>query len=131
MFIIRASKIVGENSISELKAVVIGGVEQWVYIRGENRDKPILLMLHEGPGSGQIGFIRKLQASLEKHFVVVQWDQRGAGLSYSNKIPHESMHVEQFVQDAIGVTGYILKHLKRKQLYLAGILVSRRLPMCN
>lgn len=74
MFIIRASKIVGENSISELKAVVIGGVEQWVYIRGENRDKPILLMLHGGPGSGQIGFIRKLQASLEKHFVVVQWD---------------------------------------------------------
>lgn len=120
MFIRRASKITGDNAISELKAVTIGGVEQWVYIRGQHRNKPILLMLHGGPGSGQIGFIRKFQANLEQNFVVVQWDQRGAGLSYSKKIPPDSMNINQFVQDTIEVTKYILNHLNRKQLYLVG-----------
>jgi pimeloyl-ACP methyl ester carboxylesterase len=99
---------------------MIGNVKQWVYIRGKNRNHPILLMLHGGPGTSQIGFIRKFQTELEQHFVVVQWDQRGAGLSYSNKIPGASMHIDQFVQDTIEVTGYILSRLNRQQLYLIG-----------
>lgn len=85
MFIRNAPKIKGANAISELKAVTIGNIEQWIYIRGENRDHPILFMIHGGPGTGQIGFIRKFQTELEQHFVVVQWDQRGSGLSYSKK----------------------------------------------
>jgi len=120
MFIRRASKIAGDNAISELKEVTIGDVEQWVYIRGEDSNKPVLLMLHGGPGSSQIGFIRKFQAKLEQHFVVVQWDQRGAGLSYSKKVPSESMNINQFVKDTIEVTEYILSRLNRKQLYLLG-----------
>jgi len=120
LFIRRASKIIGDNAISELKAVIIGGVEQWLYIRGEDCNKPVILMLHGGPGSGQIGFIRKFQTELEQNFVVVQWDQRGAGLSYSRKIPRGSMNINQFVQDTIEVTKYILNRLNRKQLYLVG-----------
>lgn len=120
MFIRRASKITGDNAISELNVVTIGGVEQWIYIRGKNRNKPILLMLHGGPGTGQIGFIREFQFDLEQHFVVVQWDQRGSGLSYSKKIPPESMNIDQFVQDTIEVTKYILNRLERQQLYLIG-----------
>ena len=75
-------------------------------------------MLHGGPGTGQIGFIRPFQQELEKHFVVVQWDQRGAGLSYSKKIPPQSMNINQFVHDTIEVTQHILKQLNKKQLYL-------------
>lgn len=85
MFIRSAPKITGDKAISELNVVTINGVDQWIYIRGKNRNKPILLMLHGGPGTGQIGFIRKFQMELEQHFVVVQWDQRGSGLSYSKK----------------------------------------------
>lgn len=112
--------ISGDNSISELNGVSIGGLEQWVYIRGKNKENPILLMLHGGPGTGQIGFIRKFQAELEQHFVVVQWDQRGSGLSYSKKIPSETMNIAQFVQDTIEVTKYILNRLDKHQLYLIG-----------
>lgn len=120
MFIRKSAKIIGENAISDLHAVTIGGIKQWIYIRGENKEKPILLMLHGGPGTGQIGFIRKFQTELEEKFVVVQWDQRGAGLSYSKKVPLETMKIDQFVQDTIEVTNYILNRLNRKQVYLVG-----------
>lgn len=120
LFIRKASNISGDHPVSELHAVTIGGMKQWIYIRGENKNKPILLMLHGGPGTGQIGFIRKFQTELEKHFVVVQWDQRGAGLSYNKKIPPVTMNIDQFVQDTIEVTKYILDRFDRQQLYLVG-----------
>lgn len=119
MFIRKAPKTSSKYAISELEKVMIGNIEQWIYIRGENRNHPVLLMLHGGPGTGQIGFIRPFQQELEKHFVVVQWDQRGAGLSYSKKIPPQSMNINQFVHDTIEVTQHILKQLNKKQLYLA------------
>lgn len=110
----------GEFAISKLIPVTIGKVKQWIYIRGRNRNKPILLMLHGGPGTGQIGFIRKFQHELEKEFVVVHWDQRGAGLSYSKNISKDSMTIDQFVRDTIEITKYILHYFKREQLYLIG-----------
>ncbi len=120
MFIRRAPKISGENAVFELKEIRVGHDKQWIYIRGENKRHPILLMLHGGPGTGHIGFYRKFQTELEKHFVVVQWDQRGAGLSYSKKIPSESMNIDQFVNDTVEVTNYLLEYLTRQQLYLVG-----------
>src|SRR5699024_11737986 len=70
-----------ENSIAALESVWIGKIKQWVLIRGVNKNHPVLLFLHGGPGSSQIGFIRKYEQALEKHFIVVNWDQRGAGTS--------------------------------------------------
>lgn len=120
LFIRRVPRIHSKHAISELLKINIGNVEQWIYIRSENRHNPILFMLHGGPGTGHIGFIRKFQQSLEKHFVVVQWDQRGAGLSYSTNIPLASMNINQLVNDAIEITHYILKLFKRKELYVIG-----------
>ena len=54
-------------------------------MRGQNVEQPILLCCHGGPGMAQIGFIRHFQKELEKHFIVINWDQRGAGKSFSMK----------------------------------------------
>lgn len=87
MFIRKTSAIQnGPNSIASLEAMTIGGVEQWVLIRGQDRRKPILLWVHGGPGAAQIGFISQYTSEYEKDFLVVNWDQRGAGLSYSKKL---------------------------------------------
>src|SRR5690625_3920299 len=118
LFTRRAPEIKGKHSISELVKLSIGNVDQWIYIRGKNHNYPILLMLHGGPGTAQIGFMRKFQQDLEKHFVVVQWDQRGAGLSYSKHIPLESMNIEQFVHDTIEVVHCTLERLHQKKLNL-------------
>jgi hypothetical protein len=38
------------NGIDEANYVEVGGIQQWVTIRGEDRTNPILLFLHGGPG---------------------------------------------------------------------------------
>jgi hypothetical protein len=44
-FAIRSAK-----GIDEASFVTIGGIEQWITVRGWNRDNPVLLFLHGGPG---------------------------------------------------------------------------------
>ena len=70
------------NGIDEANYVKIGGLEQWITIRGEDRKNPVLLFIHGGPGDatnpwGYAGFRNWL-----KYFTVVQWDQRGAGRTF-------------------------------------------------
>ena len=52
------------KGIEELKPVKIGGVDQWLHIRGRNRNNPVLLCLHGGPGSSNIGFVDAIQRPL-------------------------------------------------------------------
>ncbi|MGE7674146.1 alpha/beta fold hydrolase [Lysinibacillus sp. NPDC094403] len=109
-----------ENAIAELKSILVGGVEQWLLIRGEDQSLPVLLFLHGGPGTSQIGIIADYQKELEKHFIVVNWDQRGAGLSYSKKIPQESMKVDRLLEDTFEVTNYLREEFQQDKIYLIG-----------
>ncbi|MCJ8006428.1 alpha/beta hydrolase [Lederbergia wuyishanensis] len=120
MFKRKAHKIHKENSISKLFSLLIGNHKQWIYIRGEDQKKPVLLMVHGGPGAAQIGFIRKFQKEFEKHFVVVNWDQRGSGLSFHKNIAAETMTIDRFVDDTIELTNYLRKQFKQERIYLIG-----------
>jgi len=44
-------------------------------------------------------FAPNFQSRLEKHFIVVNWDQRGAGKSYCENISKESMNFDQYVSE--------------------------------
>jgi pimeloyl-ACP methyl ester carboxylesterase len=68
--------------IEQASFVTIGGIEQWVTIRGDDRRNPVLLLLHGGPGDVQSPFV-STYAPYEKDFVLVQWDQRGAGRTFA------------------------------------------------
>jgi pimeloyl-ACP methyl ester carboxylesterase len=87
------------NSVAEVKYLRLGGVDQWVMVRGEKVDNPLLIVLHGGPGMSEMGFFRRFNATLERHFTVVNWDQRGAGRSFDRRIPKSSMTLDQFVAD--------------------------------
>ncbi|MEP7248881.1 MAG: alpha/beta hydrolase [Spartobacteria bacterium] len=110
-------RINSPNGIDTIEKLQLGGIEQWIQIRGEDRRKPILLFLHGGPGFPQMPFAH-LNAELEEHFVVVQWDQRGAGKSYSRSIPDGSMKVEQFVSDAHDLMQLLLRRFQAPKCYL-------------
>src|SRR6266536_1987969 len=90
---------VAPGSIAEVAYLHLGGLAQWVMIRGESLDNPLLILLHGGPGWSETHFFRRFNSQLEKAFTVVYWDQRGSGKSFDSKIPKSSMTVEQFIAD--------------------------------
>ncbi len=75
------------DSIAEVNYLRLGGLDQWVMIRGESLTNPLLILLHGGPGFTEMRFFRHFNAPLEKGFTVVYWDQRGTGKSFDPKIP--------------------------------------------
>ncbi|WP_131926445.1 alpha/beta fold hydrolase [Hazenella coriacea] len=108
-----------EGSIAIIEQVTIGGIKQTIMIRGRDRHQPILLFLHGGPGFGQIGFIRRYQEELENHFVIVHWDQRGAGKSNSYVSP-ATFTIDQFVSDTHELIQYLLNRFQQNKIYLVG-----------
>jgi proline iminopeptidase len=93
----RGRTIVG--SVATMERVVIGGVEQSVWVRGLSDRAPVLVLLHGGPGAGEGALFRHYNAQLERHFVVVYWEQRGAGRSYDAAMPASAMTVRRFADD--------------------------------
>jgi pimeloyl-ACP methyl ester carboxylesterase len=75
----RTAPIPGSDAIATLERVSLGGQEQTILIRGHDRAKPVLLYVHGGPGFAHLPLAPLYGDALEHHFVVVHWDQRGAG----------------------------------------------------
>lgn len=114
-----------ESAMNHLQKLKIGGIDQWLLIRNQrdqDEPSPVLLFLHGGPGMPIIPFYRDFDASgdLEKNFVMAYWDQRGAGRSFNNGIPVESMNIEQFISDTHEIVEALKKCLKVHKVYLAG-----------
>jgi pimeloyl-ACP methyl ester carboxylesterase len=114
--------ITAPNGIDESKFVEIGGIEQWITIRGEDRRNPVLLILHGGPGDatnpwGYAGF-----RSWLKNFTVVQWDQRGAGrtLGKNGTEPAPTITIERLMQDGIELSEFLCKTLRKKKITIVG-----------
>jgi pimeloyl-ACP methyl ester carboxylesterase len=110
------------NGIDEASYVKIGGIEQWITIRGEDHKNPVLLFLHGGPGDvtnpwGYAGFRNWL-----KFFTVVQWDQRGAGRTFGRNgaASASTITIERMVQDGIELTELLSKRLQKDKIVLVG-----------
>lgn len=118
----RKTKKINSNykSISVLENVIIGGLNQSILIRGENVNNPLMLFLHGGPGTAQIGFAPKFQSNLEKNFTVINWDQRGAGLSYDKNIRREELTIENMVTDTVELVKYLLGRFNQEKIFLVG-----------
>ncbi len=112
--------MVRPESIAVLEAVEIGGMEQWILIRGTDRSNPVLLWLHGGPGAAHMPVAQGWAEELEEYFLVVHWDQRGAGKSNPPDFDETTMTLERFVQDVHEVTEYLKDRLETEKMYLLG-----------
>jgi pimeloyl-ACP methyl ester carboxylesterase len=129
-------KIVSERGIDEARYVTIGGIRQWVTIRGQDRDKPVLLYLHGGPGGALSDLSYSFQRPWEDEFVVVEWDQRGAGRSTVDGMKLKgTMTRERHVADTVELLQYLNKRFGKKVVVmghswgsLLGATVSQRRP---
>jgi len=124
------------GSIAEINYLRLGGLDQWVMIRGEKLANPPLIFLHGGPGFTEMRLFRHFNAPLEKSFTVVYWDQRGAGKSFNRKIPRSSMTVEQFVADLDELVEAVRKRVGKDKVAIfghswgsaLGVLYAARFP---
>jgi pimeloyl-ACP methyl ester carboxylesterase len=104
--------------LSEKIRVDINGVPQGMFIKSCDVNHPMLLFLHGGPGMPEYFLTREYPTGLEEDFTVVWWDRRGAGLSYSPKLPRETMTVEQSIADTLTITNYLRQRFGQAKVYL-------------
>lgn len=118
-----AAKLVIHTSsgISEARYVRIGGIDQWIQIRGQNLANPVVLLLNGGPGASWIRATQAL-APWEKFFTIVQWDQRGAGRTFAagGDSVAPTMTVARMTSDTIEVINYLRGRLKKDKIILLG-----------
>ena len=119
----QSRRIVSPNGIEELRKVRIGGIDQWLSIRGRDRRNPILLVLHGGPASPFLPIAYTYQSPWEDYFTVVQWDQRGTGKTYASNSEAQmapGMTIEGMADDAAQVVQYLRRHYGKQKIFLLG-----------
>ena len=109
-------------AIHEEMFVPIGGIDQWVTIKGDDSANPVVLFLHGGPGNALSPFADAMFAGWEKDLTLVQWDQRGAGRTYTKNgtAIEPTMTLERMTQDGIEVAEFLKKHLHKDKIVLEG-----------
>lgn len=124
LFILAGSYAPGKppapNGINSLEQIELGGVQQWISIRAADPHTPVLLFLHGGPGSASLAKLRQQTPELEQHFVVVNWDQPGAGKSASLPFDYETLSIERMVSDAHELVTALKARFGVDKLYLMG-----------
>ena len=113
-------KIEGVNSISVLKPIEINGTKLEVMIRGADKNNPILIFVHGGPGCSEIPYVRKYQDLLEEHFTIVHYDQRGSGKSFHFFEDYSSITSDKHVDDLLALTEYVKKEFSQEKVILIG-----------
>lgn len=117
-----------QNHISEEGFIPINGIKLWVTIKGDTT-KPVILFNHGGPGSPITPYSDNVYKDWEKDFIIVQYDQRGAGRTYGVEAPGEltpgyfqqhPLSVQQIVDDGIELTKYLISHLHKQKVILFG-----------
>ncbi|SES98493.1 Pimeloyl-ACP methyl ester carboxylesterase [Natronincola peptidivorans] len=109
-----------ENGIASLEKISIGNVDQSLLIRGKDLSKPVLLFIHGGPGFAEMVFTRHFNADLEDNFIVINWDQRGAGKSFNSKIDEKTMTADQILADTYEVVQYVKDRFQKDKIFIAG-----------
>lgn len=130
----RGAKLAG--SVAEAGFARIGGVDQFVMMRGQSRENPPLILLHGGPGFSETAFFRYYLAPLERHFTLVYWDQRGAGKSTGPDVKPESLTVERLLADLAELVELTCQRLGHERVVLfghswgsaLGVLFAARFP---
>ena len=114
-------RIVAPGGVQEDYAVEIGGSRQWVNVRGQDRDNPMVLFVHGGPASPIIPTLWQFQRPLEEYFTVVNYDQRGSGKTLvlnPQEAVADTLKVQRYVDDAIALAEHLRGRYHKRKLVL-------------
>lgn len=116
----RKSRIETANGIQENTYVEIGGIKQYLQIRGENQDNPIILWLHGGPGFPLTYLNYYYQRDLEKDYTIVCWEQRGCGRTYYANEKNGNLSARQLFSDMDELVDYLRERFGQEKLIIIG-----------
>jgi pimeloyl-ACP methyl ester carboxylesterase len=118
----RALAIRSPQGIDEASFVKIGGSEQWLSIRGQDRASPVLLIVHGGPGNATSAVAQQL-LPYERDYVVVHWDQPGAGKTFARAGSRfdPALTIDGIAQDGIAVAEHLQARLGHPPTILLGV----------
>lgn len=108
------------SSVASLEEVTLNGSRQWILIRGDNRNDPVLLVLHGGPGMPAMYLAHASTRLLEKNFVVVHWDRRDAGKSFNPNMPPDQERVSVQLADAEALVRLLHDRFGTRPILLVG-----------
>ena len=103
-------------------SVKLGGVEQWISVKGTKEENPILLVMHGGPGSTLMGTSYTYQRPWERYYTVVNWDQRCSGktASISGSESPVELTSEMIISDALELTDYLRERYHKDKIIILG-----------
>lgn len=104
--------------INQEKKLMINGALQYIYLLSENKNLPLLVYIHGGPGDTALPLILHYQSELAHYYSLVVWDQRGAGKSYYEFGQYEKVDLDEYVEDLHEIVEYVLKRFNQKKVYL-------------
>jgi proline iminopeptidase len=116
-----ARAIRSPNGINSLEPVRIGGIDQWIEVRGEEQSDSSAHSRRTGYCFYSSG--GRVSGPLGEIFTVVQWDQRGAGKTYASndkELQRRTMSVPQMEQDTLDVANYVRNRFKRGKIFVVG-----------
>lgn len=116
-------RILTPNGIERNDTVRIGGIDQFISIRGFDRRNPVLLIIHGGPGFPTAPLAWWGTRGLEEFFTVVHWDQRGAGKTHLINDPKAvapTMKFERFVDDTEELVAWLRQELDKEKVFVLG-----------
>lgn len=113
-----------KKGIDEAIYVPLGGQEQYLLIRGENKDNPVIIWLHGGPSGSDTYANYAFTKYLVDEYTVVGWDQRGCGRTYHRNEQidpnNETATFEQAQQDLDELVDYVCNRFGKDQVILIG-----------
>ena len=110
-----------EGGINESMYIEVNGQQQWINIYSEDKDNPVMLYLHGGPGCSTSFADWKVLRKLAKDYTVVNWDQRNCGLTMIHDPQDTGITPEMMRQDIDCVTDYILDYMNKEKLTIMGM----------
>lgn len=114
------NKSIPKGGINESMYVEINGSKQWINIYGKDKNNPVLLYLHGGPGSATSEIDYAFTRKWADIYNVVTWDQRNCGKSYDNSQNNIKLSKEIFMEDGKEMTEFLRNHLNVDKISILG-----------
>lgn len=94
-------RIPNPEAIDRTAFVELGGVEQFVSLRGRDATGPVLIVCHGGPALPSLPSSWIWQRGVEDFFTVVNYDQRASGKSARTATGDLDLTIDRYVEDLI------------------------------